>query len=102
MARNFRELEAKMTPEARERVTVKAAALSATRTESRGQNNGENAVTPQITPEESKRRREALQRATRLNQSEGLEPTARMLALDERYISGELTFEEYRDIVRSW
>jgi uncharacterized membrane protein len=55
-----------------------------------------------ISQEERARRRTSVRRAIRLNQSEGLQPTARHLALDERYISGEITFEEYTRIVLSW
>jgi hypothetical protein len=43
-----------------------------------------------------------VQRAIRLNQSEGLEPTERLLALTERYISGEITFEECSSAIRGW
>jgi Antitoxin VbhA len=40
--------------------------------------------------------------AIRMNQSAGLEPTAPLVALGERYISGEITFEEYGSTVASW
>ena len=59
-------------------------------------------VLQRISQEESARRRTFIQRAIRLNQSEGLEPTARHLALDERYIAGEITLEEYSRIALSW
>ena len=55
-----------------------------------------------ITREESNKRRVAIQRVIRLNQSEGLEPTARLLALTDRYVSGEIDFEEVGNTVRSW
>jgi uncharacterized membrane protein len=55
-----------------------------------------------ISQEERARRRASVQRAIRLNQSEGLEPTERHLALDERYIDGEIDFEEYTRIALSW
>jgi hypothetical protein len=35
-------------------------------------------------------------------QSEGLQPTARMLALDQQYISGEIGFTEYTRIQLAW
>ncbi len=55
-----------------------------------------------ISQEERARRRASVQRAIRLNQSEGLEPTERLLALTERYISGEITFEECSSAIRGW
>jgi uncharacterized membrane protein len=55
-----------------------------------------------ISQEERARRRASVQRAIRLNQSEGLEPTERLLALDERYIAGEIDFEEYTRIALNW
>ena len=55
-----------------------------------------------ISLEESTRRRSAVLRAIRLNQSEGLQPTERHLALDEQYISGEITFEEYTQTALLW
>ena len=54
-----------------------------------------------ITQEESDRRRASCLHATRNNQSEGLEPTERMLALDERYIAGEISLEEVGRIRRA-
>ena len=55
-----------------------------------------------ISQQESVRRRAFVQCAIRLNQSEGLEPTERLLALTERYISGEISFEECSSAIRGW
>jgi hypothetical protein len=55
-----------------------------------------------ISQEERTRRRAFVQRAIRLNQSEGLEPTERHRALTERYISGEISFEECSCAIRGW
>jgi hypothetical protein len=55
-----------------------------------------------ISQEEQARRRAFVQRALRLNQSEGLEPTERLRALTERYISGEISFEECSSVLRGW
>jgi hypothetical protein len=59
-------------------------------------------VLEEISQEERTRRRAFVQRALRLNQSEGLEPTDRLLALTERYISGEIDFEECASVLRGW
>jgi hypothetical protein len=55
-----------------------------------------------ITQEESDKRRKAMQRVTRLNQSEGLQPTARLLALTDRYVAGEIEFEEWSSTIQNW
>jgi hypothetical protein len=55
-----------------------------------------------ITQEESDKRRKAMQRVVRLNQSEGLQPTERLLALIDRYVSGEIEFDEVGNTIRSW
>jgi hypothetical protein len=55
-----------------------------------------------ITQEESDKRRKAMQRVIRLNQSEELQPTARLLALIDRYVSGEIEFEEWANTIHSW
>lgn len=55
-----------------------------------------------ITQEESDKRQKAMQRCIRLNQSEGLEPTARLLALTDRYVSGEIELKEWKSTILSW
>ena len=55
-----------------------------------------------ISAAESERRRALMEYGIRMNQSEGLEPTARHLALDERYISGEISLDEYTSAIDSW
>jgi len=55
-----------------------------------------------ITQEESDARARSIRRSIRLNQSEGLQPTARLLALTDKYVSGEIEFEEWSNTIRSW
>jgi len=55
-----------------------------------------------ITQQKSDTRRKHVAHATRMIQSEGLQPTARMLALDQQYISGEIGFTEYTRIQLAW
>jgi hypothetical protein len=43
-----------------------------------------------------------MQRVIRLNQSEGLQPTERLLTLIDKYVSGEIEFEEVGNTIRSW
>jgi hypothetical protein len=51
---------------------------------------------------EEQRRRAQIQRAIRLNQNEGLEPTPRLLALADRYIKGEIDLDEYTQTIHGW
>jgi Antitoxin VbhA len=55
-----------------------------------------------ITQEESDRRRNAVEHAIRLVECADLPITPQLLAIAARYISGELTREQYHDIVLSW
>jgi hypothetical protein len=55
-----------------------------------------------ITQVESDKRRKQIERSIRLNQSEGLQPTARLLELTDKYISGEIEFKEWSRTIRSW
>jgi len=47
-------------------------------------------------------RRALIQRAIRLNQNEGLEPTPRLLALADRYIMGAISLEQYTETIHGW
>lgn len=55
-----------------------------------------------ITAAEREARRELIQRAIRLNQSEGLQPSSRHLELDEKFIAGNIDFAEYTRTVLNW
>jgi hypothetical protein len=54
-----------------------------------------------VSAAEVRGRHDFVERMIRLNRSEGLEPAARHLVLDERYISGKIDFDEYNHIVDS-
>jgi hypothetical protein len=52
-----------------------------------------------ISQDENDRRIASIMDAIRMNQGAGLEPTTPLVALGERYISGEITVEEYGSAV---
>jgi hypothetical protein len=55
-----------------------------------------------ISAAESEQRRAQMERVIRLNQSEGLDPTPRLLALADRYIAGEIGLDEYTSTIHGW